>query len=120
MAPMLRSQLGTTALLTAAPTAAEIAQGIQPSSNQTLLVYAILSATDTESSERIKFQFAGGQTLTYSQAEYQYLIDENRNEYFYGSVCIRMHSSRKSATGQDWRYAMSPPSGVLLPSAYTV
>jgi hypothetical protein len=117
---MIRSQLGTTALLTGAPTAAEIAQGVQPSSNQTLIVYSILSATDTESSERIKFPFAGGLTQTYSQAEYQYLIDENRDEYFYGSVCIKMHPSRKSGLHQDWRYAMSPPSGVLLPTAYTV
>jgi hypothetical protein len=117
---MARTQLGTTVLPAAALTAPQIAEGMQPGSNQQLIMYGILSAVDTESTERIKFAFAGGLTQDYSQADYQYLIDINGDEYFYGSVCIKVHPGRKTGTGADWRYAMSPPSGVLLPTAYTV
>ena len=120
MALMLRADLSPTALPTAAPTTAEIALGIQPGSNQMLIVYGITSAVDTESTQRIKFLFAGGASQTYSQAEYQYLIDENGEEYFYGSVCIKMHAGRKSGSAPDWRYAISPPSGVVLPNSYKV
>ena len=120
MAVMARTQLGSTVLPAAALTAPQIAEGMQPGSNQQLAVYALLSLVDTTSSQRVKFTFAGGLTQDYAQADYQYLINNDGDEYFYASVCILMHPGRKTGSGPDWRYAQSPASDVNLPTAYTV
>jgi len=118
MALMLRSELSASVLPAVAPTAAEALLGRQPGSNQQLAMYSIASCVDTESTERIEFKFAGGTTLTYARADYQYLIDVNGNEYFYGSVCVEMHPLRKTGAFPDWAFAMSPSSGVILPAGY--
>ena len=117
---MARTQLGSTVLPAAALTTQQVAEGMQPGSNQQLIMYGIQSAVDTETTERIKFMFAGGLSQDYAQADYQFLFDINGDEYFYGTVCIKLHPGRKTGSGPDWRYAISPPSGVILPTAYTV
>jgi hypothetical protein len=120
MAVMLRTQLASTVLSSTALTTAQVAEGMQVGSNQQLAVYSILSCSDSSSSERIKFAFAGGLTQDYAQADYQYLINTDGAEYFYGSVCVLMNPGRKTGSGPDWRYAQSPTSDIVLPVAYTV
>jgi hypothetical protein len=120
MAPMLRSQLGASVLPATAPTAAELALGKQPGSTQQLAVYAVLANSDVSSSERIEFKFAGGITQNYPQADYQYMTDVNGDEYFYGTVCIKMSELRKTGSFPDWVYAMNRPPDNQLPTGYTV
>lgn len=120
MAVMARTQLATTVLSSTALTAGQIAEGMQGGSNQQLGVYSILSLAATTTSERIKFAFAGGLTQDYAQADYQYLINTDGAEYFYGSICVLMNPGRATGTGPDWRYAQSPSSDIVLPVAFTV
>lgn len=120
MALMLRSDLGASVLPATAPTAAELLLGKQPGSTQQLAVYSILGSVDVSSTERIEFRFEGGASQSYSQAQYQYMLDINGDEYFYGSVCIKMSELRKSGAFADWAYAISRPADVQLPSGYKV
>lgn len=120
MALMARTELGASVLPATGPTAAELALGKQPGSTQQLAVYAVLASTDVGSSERIEFRFAGGITQNYPQADYQYMVDVNGDEYFYGTVCIKMSELRKTGTFPDWVYAMSRTADVQLPAGYKV
>jgi hypothetical protein len=117
---MARTQLATSVLPATAPTAAELLLGKQPGSTQQLTVYSILASAEVGTTERIEFKFEGGQTLTYAQAQYQYLIDVNGEEYFYGSACIKMDKNRSSGAFPDWVYAMNRAPDTQLLAAFTV
>jgi hypothetical protein len=120
MALMTRTQLSTTVLPATAPTPAELLQGKQPGSTQQLSVYSILAAFEVSTTERIEFKFEGGVTQTYSQAQYQYMTDVNGDEYFYGSVCVKMDKNRATGTFPDWVYAISRTPDTQLLNAFTV
>jgi hypothetical protein len=120
MALMARTELATTVLPATAPTAAELALGKQPGSTQQLAVYALLLSSEVGTTERIEFKFEGGQTQTYAQAQYQYLIDVNGDEYFYGSVCIKMDKNRSSGSYPDWAYAMNRAPDTQILNAFKV
>jgi hypothetical protein len=119
MAVMTRAQLSSTVLPATALTAAQIAEGMQPGSNQQLAVYSILSCYQTVSDEKVKFEFDGGLIQPYSQDTYQYLTN-SFGEWFYGSVCVLLDPGRVTGGGSDWRYARSPATDSMLPPGFTV
>jgi hypothetical protein len=84
----------------------------QPSSSEGAAIFFIQLLTDTNTSERIQFIFAGGTRQNYAPAEYQIFQSENGDEYMLGQVCIKLADGRRNGGGNDWEYAIPSASAV--------